>query len=43
MKRDPADTATAEQSLQTAIAVAHPQRARSFELRATLFLAKGAS
>jgi predicted ATPase len=40
LKRDPADTAAAEQSLQTAIAVAQSQKARSFELRATLALAK---
>jgi predicted ATPase len=40
LKRDPADTAVAEQSLQTAIAVAQSQKARSFELRAALSLAK---
>jgi predicted ATPase len=40
LKRDPADTTAAEQSLQTAIAVAQPQKARSFELRAALSLAK---
>ena len=40
LKRDPADTAAAEQSLQTAIAVAQSQKARSFELRAALALAK---
>jgi predicted ATPase len=40
LKRDPADTASAEQSLQAAIAVAQSQRARSFELRAALSLAK---
>jgi predicted ATPase len=40
LKRDPADTATAEQSLQTAIAIAQSQKARSFELRAALSLAK---
>jgi len=40
LKRDPADTATAEQSLQAAIAVAQSQKARSFELRAALSLAK---
>jgi len=40
LKRDPADTAAAEQSLQAAIAVAQSQRARSFELRAALSLAK---
>jgi predicted ATPase len=40
LMRDPADTAAAEQALQTAIAVAERQRARSFELRAALALAK---
>jgi predicted ATPase len=40
LKRDPADTATAEQSLQVAIAIAQSQKARSFELRAALALAK---
>jgi predicted ATPase len=40
LKRDPADTAAAERSLETAIAVARSQRARSFELRAALSLAK---
>jgi adenylate cyclase len=40
LKRDPADTAAAEQSLQAAIAVAQSQKARSFELRAALALAK---
>ena len=40
LKRDPADTTAAEQSLQAAIAVAQSQRARSFELRAALSLAK---
>jgi predicted ATPase len=40
LKRDPADTAAAEQSLQTAIAIAQSQKARSFELRAALALAK---
>ena len=40
LKRDPADTAAAEQSLQTAIAIAQSQKARSFELRAALSLAK---
>jgi predicted ATPase len=40
LKRDPADTAAAEQSLQAAIAIAQPQKARSFELRAALSLAK---
>ncbi len=40
LKRDPADTAAAEQALQTAIAIAQSQKARSFELRAGLSLAK---
>jgi predicted ATPase len=40
LKRDPADTVAAEQSLQAAIAIAQPQKARSFELRAALSLAK---
>ena len=40
LKRDPADTAAAERSLQAAIAVAQSQKARSFELRAALSLAK---
>ena len=40
LKRDSAMTAAAEQSLQTAIAIAQSQKARSFELRAALALAK---
>jgi predicted ATPase len=40
LKRDPANTAAAEQALQTAIAIAQSQKARSFELRAVLSLAK---
>jgi predicted ATPase len=40
LKRDPANAAAAEQSLQAAIAIAQSQKARSFELRAALFLAK---
>ena len=40
LQRDPADTAAAEQSLQTAIAIAQSQKARSFELRAARSLAK---
>jgi predicted ATPase len=40
LKRDPANTAAAEQSLQTAIAIAQSQKAGSFELRAALSLAK---
>jgi predicted ATPase len=40
LKRDPANTAAAEQSLRTAIAIAQSQKARSFELRVALSLAK---
>jgi predicted ATPase len=40
LKRDPADTAAAEQSWHAAIAIAQSQKARSFELRAALSLAK---
>jgi len=40
LKRDPTNTAAAEQSLRAAIAVAQSQKARSFELRAALSLAK---
>jgi predicted ATPase len=40
LKRDPADTAAPEQSFQAAIAIAQSQKARSFELRAALSLAK---
>jgi predicted ATPase len=40
LRRDPANTAAAEQSWQAAIAIAQSQKARSFELRAALFLAK---
>ena len=40
LKRDPADCAAAEQSLHAAIAIAQSQKARSFELRAALSLAK---
>jgi len=40
LKRDPADNAAAEQSLQAAIAIAQSQKARSFELHAALSLAK---
>jgi predicted ATPase len=40
LRRDPADTAPAEQALQTAIAIAQSQKARSFELRAALSVAK---
>jgi len=40
LKRDPADNAATERSLQAAIAIAQSQKARSFELRAALSLAK---
>jgi predicted ATPase len=40
LKRDPADTAAAEKALQNAIAIGQSQKARSFELRAALSLAK---
>jgi DNA-binding winged helix-turn-helix (wHTH) protein/predicted ATPase len=40
LKRDPANTAAAEEALQAAIAIAQSQKARSFELRAALALAK---
>jgi class 3 adenylate cyclase/predicted ATPase len=40
LKRDPANTATAEEAFLTAIAVAEQQKARSFELRAALRLAR---
>jgi predicted ATPase len=40
LKRDPANTALAEEALPTAIAIAQQQKARSFELRAALSLAK---
>jgi predicted ATPase len=40
LKRDPANSAPAEDALLTAIAVAQQQKARSFELRATLDLAR---
>jgi len=40
LKRDPTNTAAAELSLQTAIAIAQSQKARSFKLRAALSLAK---
>jgi predicted ATPase len=38
LKRDPANTAPAEDALLTAIGVAQQQKARSFELRAALWL-----
>jgi tetratricopeptide (TPR) repeat protein len=40
LKRDPANPATAEEALRTAIMVAKRQATRSFELRAALALAK---
>jgi hypothetical protein len=40
LKRDPAVIAATEQSLQAAIAIAQSQKARRFELRAALSLAK---
>jgi hypothetical protein len=40
LKRDPTMTPPAEEAFLTAIAVAQQQKARSFELRATLSLAK---
>ena len=40
LKRDPANTAPAEDAFLTAIAVAREQKAKSFELRAALSLAK---
>src|SRR5262249_37077359 len=40
LKRAPANTAAAEQALQAAVAIAQSQKARSFELRAALSLAK---
>jgi predicted ATPase len=40
LKRDPENTAPAEEAFLTAIAVAREQKARSFELRAALSLAK---
>jgi class 3 adenylate cyclase/predicted ATPase len=40
LKRDPANTAPAEEAFLTAIAIAQQQTARSFELRAALHLAR---
>jgi predicted ATPase len=40
LKRDPANTATAEEAFLAAVAVAQAQKAKSFELRAALSLAK---
>ena len=40
LKRDPANTALAEEALRATIAIAQQQKARSFELRAALDLAR---
>jgi predicted ATPase len=40
LRREPANTAAADQSVQAAIAIAQSQNAQSFELRAALSLAK---
>ena len=40
LKRDPANATAAEDAFRTAIAVAQQQKAKSFELRAALALAK---
>jgi predicted ATPase len=40
LKRDPVNTAPAEDAFLTAITIAQQQRARSFELRAALDLAR---
>ena len=40
LNRDPANTAPAEDAFLTAIAIAQQQKARSFELRAALDLAR---
>jgi predicted ATPase len=40
LKRDPTNTAPAEDAFLTAIAIAQPQKVRSFELRAALSLAR---
>jgi predicted ATPase len=40
LERDPANTAPAEDAFRTAIAIAQQQKARSFELRAALDLAR---
>jgi len=40
LNRDPANTAPAEDAVLTAIAIAQQQKARSFELRAALDLAR---
>ena len=40
LRRDPANTAATEEAIKTAIAVAQKQKARTFELRAALSLAR---
>ena len=40
MKRDPANTAAAEEAFIAAVAIARQQKAKSFELQAALSLAK---
>ena len=40
LKRDPANTAPAEEAFLTAIAIAQQQKARSFELRAAMSMAR---
>src|SRR5262249_15873444 len=40
LKRDPANTAPAEDAFRTAIAIAQQQKARTFELRAAMSLAR---
>jgi hypothetical protein len=40
LKRDPANTASAEEAFLTAIAIAQQQKARSFELRAAMSMAR---
>ena len=40
LKRDPANTAPAEDAFLTAMAIAQQQKARSFELRASMSLAR---
>ena len=40
LKHDPADVTSAEDALLTSVSIAHQQKARSFELRAALDLAR---
>jgi predicted ATPase len=40
LKRDPANTSPGEEAFLTAIAVAQPQKARTFELRAAMSMAR---